>query len=202
MKGRPTERNKQEYKLAFKRAQRWERQLQREHERRLCQIIRQNPNTDIAKALRINIQRRSRQKALNREMGKLLKPKEFEDYLNTTMSLEEAKELAARQFTVDDERHTSNVVSAINFMANNIAVGTDGLHVEMLKANAEKTARLLTEMWKTIGSKKIVADAWLRSILVPLFKRKGEQANPKNSRSLTILSHARKVTGKAIVLEL
>lgn len=129
-----------------------------------------------------------------------LKLKEFADYLNVIMSGEEAPELTARNFTVDDKKHTANVITAINSMANNKSVGIDGLHVEMLKANAGKTAQLLTEIWKTIGNTKFVPDAWLRGIVVSLFKGKGEQAIPKNSRPLTILSDARKVTEKSIVL--
>lgn len=61
---------------------------------------------------------------------------------------------------------------------------------------------MLTEMWQTIGRTKIVPTDWLRGIVVPLFKGKGEQANPRNSRPLTILSHIRRVTEKAVVLEL
>lgn len=74
--------------------------------------------------------------------------------------------------------------------------------MEMLKSNALKTASLLTYMWCTIGHTRIVPVDWLRRILFPLYKGKGEQANPQNSYPLTILSHVCKITEKAVVLEL
>lgn len=111
---RPTELNKQEHKLACQWAQRRERQLLREHKRRVCQRILHDPNTEISKALRTTIQKRSRQKALDRATGMQLKPKLFVDYLNGIMSGEKVPELTARQFTVDEERHTANVITAIN----------------------------------------------------------------------------------------
>lgn len=38
--------------------------------------------------------------------------------------------------------------------------------------------------------------------MVPLYKGKGDQAEPSNSIPLTILSHTRKITEKAVVIEL
>lgn len=94
------------------------------------------------------------------------------------------------------------VVMAIKMMENNKAVGTDGIQVEMMKCNAGKAAQMLTGIWKFVGSTRIVPKNWLKGIVVPLYKGKGEQANPKHSRPLTIISHLRKVTEKAVVIEL
>lgn len=202
MKWRPTSRNKKEYSEECTKTQKREGQLQREHERRSCQRIQQNPGTDIAKALQTSLQRHNRQKALDRATEKQLKPKQFSEYLSTIMALGEHTPLKAREFTVNNTVHMRNVIAAIKDMVNNKAVGTDGVHVEMLKSNAAKAAELLTEMWCTIGYTRIVPTDWLRGIFVPLFKGKGEQSNPKNSRLLTILSHLRKILEKAVIIEL
>lgn len=82
-------------------------------------------------------------------------------------------QLEPREFTVCTQSHTENVITAIKMMENNKAVGTDGIHVEMLKANAGKTAKLLTEIWRAIGITRIVPREWLRGIVVPLYKGKG-----------------------------
>lgn len=108
----------------------------------------------------------------------------------------------AREFAVDIERHTEDVVAAIKGMENNKAVGPEGVHVEMLRSNTRQTDRLLTEFWRTIGKTRIVPVSWLQGTVVPLYKRKGDQDNPKNSRPLTILSHIKKITEKAVVIEL
>lgn len=125
MKWRPTSRNKLEYKDACSKTQRRERQLKREHERRVCQRIQNNPNTDIAKALRSSMQKHNRQKALDRATGKQLKPKQFAEYLNTNMLLGEHITLAAKEFTVEKERQMRNVIAAIKAMDKNKAVGMD-----------------------------------------------------------------------------
>lgn len=86
-------------------------------------------------------------------------------------------------------------------MENNKAVGTDSVHVEMLKTNAGSTAKLLTGMWFAVGRSTVVLKEWLEGITVPLYKRKGSQGGPSNYRPLTILSHLRKLTEKAVILE-
>lgn len=202
MKWRPTPHNKKEYKEAYAKAQRRERQLKREHERRTCQRIQNNPNSDIEIALRTSLQKHNRQKALDRATGKQLKPKQFADYMSTNIALGELEELMAREFVADKKKHAANVVAEIRAMDNNKAVGTDGAHVEIFKCNAGKIEDLLTELWCTIGHTRIVPTDWLRGIIVPLYKGKGDQAHPKSYRPLIILSHARKVTEKAVILEL
>lgn len=195
-------RNKQDYRDACARTQRRERQLEREHERRKCQRIQNNPDKAIAKALQNSKQKHRRQQNLDRDTGKQLKPKGFAEYLGNNMNLGHQETLLAREFTVDVKQHIGNVVAAIKAMDNNKEVGLDGAHVEVLKRNPWKTAHLLTEIWRTVGATRITPRNWLKGIVVPLYKGKGEQANLKNSRPLTILSYLRKITEKAVVLEL
>lgn len=117
------------------------------------------------------------------------------------MNVGQQETLVPREFTVYKEQHTVNVIVAIKSMENNKAVWVDGAHVEMLKSNPRQAARLLTELRKTVGATRIIPRNFLIGIVVPLYKGKEEQANPKNSRPLTILSHLHKITKKAVVLE-
>lgn len=75
-------------------------------------------------------------------------------------------------------------------------MGPDAVHLEMLKINAGKCAKLLTELWVAVGRTTVVPQEWLKGITVPLFKGKGKKSNPTNNRPLTILSHVRKLTEK------
>lgn len=77
-------------------------------------------------------------------------------------------------------------------MANNKAVGTDCLHVEMPKPNARKTAELLTAIWFVVAKYNKVLDYWLERITVPLFKGNGRQLDPSYYCPLTILPHPAK----------
>lgn len=105
-------------------------------------------------------------------------------------------------FTINTEQHEHNVKISIDSMENNKAVGTDAVHVEIVKTNAGKTSELLTAMWRSVGRCTVVPKDWLKGITVPLFKGKGRKLDPENYRSLTIISHLRKLTEKAVVLEL
>lgn len=50
-----------------------------------------------------------------------------------------------------------NVLAEIQSIANNKEVGTDGIHVEMLKANAINSVMLLTEIWQTVSQTMILS---------------------------------------------
>lgn len=76
------------------------------------------------------------------------------------------------------------------------------VHVEMLKANPEEAVYLLTNQWKVVWKTVRVPLRWLRGVIVPLFKVKGEQMDPGNSKPLSTLSHARKLVEKAVITEL
>lgn len=73
--------------------------------------------------------------------------------------------------------------------------------MKMLKVNAGKTASLLTEVWKPFCRCKIVPIHWLEELVVPLYNNIGSQADSTNYRPLTILSHARKLTEKSVILD-
>lgn len=75
-------------------------------------------------------------------------------------------------------------MEAIRQMEENETVGTDAVYVEMLKSNTEATADLLTKMWTTVGKTKPISKYWLRGMIVPIYKDKGEQNEPANSRTI------------------
>lgn len=198
---KPTEQNKVAYKAACQRTQRRERQLKKEQERRVCQRIQVDPEADIAKALRTSAQRRQAQKQLDNASGKQLRPKEFARYLSD--KLDGPKEgLTVMPFEVNVTRFKRDAMAAIRSMDCNKAIGTDGVHVEMCKSVPEEAAGLLTQMWVAIGKSQVVPKDLLRGIILPLYKGKGSQKEPANSRPLCILSHMRKLVEKAIVTDL
>lgn len=71
-----------------------------------------------------------------------------------------------------------------------------------MKANAPKLAMTLRKCWRTVGKTRIILPRWLEGIIVPLLKGKGGMCDPKNYRPLCILSHARKLVGKAIIAQM
>lgn len=110
--------------------------------------------------------------------------------------------LDIQTFTVDKTVFKREFKLAGKLMEPNKAVGLDGIHVEMLKANAEASADLLTMLWQVVGRTKCVPQGWLSGVIVPLYKGKGDQNVPVSSLPIRILSHIRKLVKKAVVLDL
>lgn len=133
--------------------------------------------------------------------GKQLRSKKFSEYL--IAKLDGPKDgLTVLLFEVDAVQFKKDAVAAIRSMECNKAIGTDGLHVEMMKSDPEVTADLLTKIWVAVGKSTVVPKDLLRGIMVPLYKGKGSQKDPSNSRPLCILSHMRKLAEKAVVANL
>lgn len=130
---KPTYTNKTKYKEICSLIQHRERQLKREQKRLRCQRIEQDPASQIAVALQISSQRRAKQVALDKTTGRQMRPELFAECLNKIM--EGRNNLPICRFTVEKVKHAENMMAAIKAMESNKAVGTDGLHVEMLKVN-------------------------------------------------------------------
>lgn len=67
-------------------------------------------------------------------------------------------------------------MASIRTTKNNKAVVPDAVHVEMIKINAGKCAKLFTELWVAVGRTTVVPLEWLEGITVPLFKAKEKRA--------------------------
>lgn len=163
--------------------------------------MQKNPNSELAKALTNSAKRRLRQKKMEQASGKQLRARKFATYL--AKKLEGPTEgLQTRPFSVEVKQFQCDVRAAITHMTSNKAIGSDRIHVEMLKANPDAAAKLLTRMWQLVGKTGKVPEDWLRGVVVPLYTGKGPQQEPANSRPLCILSHVRKLVEKAVVTEI
>lgn len=165
------------------------------------QRIQVDHETEMTVALRNSAKRRQRQRQMEKASRKQLRPRAFADYLADKLKGSE-KGLVSRPFTVDTRRLKEDVEAAIRQMESNKAIGLDGIHVKMLKANPGASSELLTTIWQVVGKTGIVSHSWIKDTIVPLFKGKGDQQEPANWRPLCILSHARKLVEKAVVMEL
>lgn len=154
--------------------------------------MQKDPNYELAKALNDSVKRRLRQKQMEKASGKQLRARTFAEYLAKRLD-GPSEGLQSRPFTVEVEQFKKDVKSAIIHMAANKAIGSDRIHVEMLKANPDASAELLTRIWQMVGKTGQVPKDWLRVVIVPLYKGKGEQQEPANSRPICILSHVRKL---------
>lgn len=133
---------------------------------------------ELAKALKAILKRIQRQTQMEKASGKQLRAKKFAEYLAKKLDCPQ-EGLSARPFTVDEAQFRKDVRTAIQHMeATNKVIGSDGIHVEMPKANPDVAAELLTKMWQVIGKTGQVPEGWLEGIVVPLYKGKGANMIP------------------------
>lgn len=157
--------------------------------------IQKAPQSEMAEAVKRDMSGRKKRESNAKRRGPQLEPSGFTKFMANVGGVSVTEELA-RFDGFDEERIPGDletlILRAIAEMDPNKAVGVDGVHVEMLKANNTASARMLKELWKAIGRTAQIPKTWLQSTLIPVHKN-GKQDEPGNYRPLCMLSHVRKV---------
>ncbi|VFQ99294.1 unnamed protein product [Cuscuta campestris] len=90
------------------------------------------------------------------------------------------------------------VVRALRVMRNGRAVGPDEIPVEFWKHAGRDAWVWLTKLFNVILRTAWMPDEWRESLLVPLFKGKGDIQSCENYRGIKFLSHTMKVWERVI----
>ncbi|VFQ74434.1 unnamed protein product [Cuscuta campestris] len=90
------------------------------------------------------------------------------------------------------------VVRALRVMRNGRAVGPDEIPVEFWKHAGRDAWVWLTKLFNVILRTAWMLDEWRESLLVPLFKGKGDIQSCENYRGIKLLSHTMKVWERVI----
>ncbi|VFQ77309.1 unnamed protein product [Cuscuta campestris] len=85
------------------------------------------------------------------------------------------------------------VVRALRVMRNGRAVGPDEIPVEFWKHAGRDAWVWLTKLFNVILRTAWMPDEWRESLLVPLFKGKGDIQSCENYRGIKLLSHTMKI---------
>merc|ERR1711872_739065 len=83
---------------------------------------------------------------------------------------------------VDDVRR------AVKKLKKGKSPGVDGITSEMLKYGGECVIEWLTRVCKVCASEEKVPNDWIRAIIVPLYKGKGDKSECKNYRGISLLT--------------
>ena len=89
------------------------------------------------------------------------------------------------------------VSSSINEMSNGKAPGTDGIVVEMIKADRILFVPLLTKLFNKIFDTGIYPTEWAEAMICPIYK-KGSRDNPTNYRGISLLNVISKIFTKTL----
>ena len=77
--------------------------------------------------------------------------------------------------------------------------GVDGITSEMLKCGGECLLEWLMRVGSVCILEEKVPNDWMRTIIVPVFKGKGDRSECKNYRGISLLSVPGKVYGRILI---
>ena len=87
----------------------------------------------------------------------------------------------------------AEVRRALGKMKNGKAVGPDGIPVEAWKALEEEGVDILWMLMKKIMDSETIPEIWRESLLIPIFKEKGDIQCCENYRGIKLMSHTLKL---------
>ena len=90
------------------------------------------------------------------------------------------------------------VKAAIGRLKNGKSPGIDSITAELLKADADFTAKKIRQLMKKVWEHEKIPTKWKQGLIIKLAK-KGNLKECKNSRGITILSVAIKILGRIII---
>ena len=87
----------------------------------------------------------------------------------------------------------AEVEIALRKMKNNNATGPDEIPVEAWRALGGEGVDLLWDLMIKIEEQEHIPDEWRESVLVPIYKEKGDAQECQNYRGIKLLSHTMKI---------
>ena len=122
----------------------------------------------------------------------------FEDLMNIENArdrrLEEVDELNQEVQRISGEE----VKKVMKRMKGGKAVGPDQIPVEAWRSLGEMAVGWLTELFNRILDGERMPEEWRKSVLVPIFKNKGDVQSCNNYRGIKLMSHAMKILERVI----
>ena len=82
----------------------------------------------------------------------------------------------------------AEVLKCLNNLKLNKACSSDLILNEFLKSSKTKMLTLFTTFFNLVFNTGIIPDEWSQGMISPIYKNKGDKANPDNYRGITILS--------------
>ncbi|KAK3551495.1 hypothetical protein QTP70_017380, partial [Hemibagrus guttatus] len=90
------------------------------------------------------------------------------------------------------------VRKALKRMKSGRAVGPDDIPVEVWKCLGEAAVEFLASLFNRVLESERMPEEWRRSVLVPIFKNKGDVQSCSNYRGIKLMSHTMKLWERAV----
>ena len=85
---------------------------------------------------------------------------------------------------------------ALKRMKRGKVLGPDGILIEVWRCLGDREMVWLTKLFNLILRSNMMPEEWRRSILVPIFKNKGDVQSCTNYRGIKLMSHTMKALGE------
>ena len=118
----------------------------------------------------------------------------FKKLMNEENNREEAEVVNKEVNCVSREE----VKSALRRMKKDKAIGLDELPVEVWKCMGEMGIKFFTKLFNRLLMGERMPEEWRRSVLIPIYKNKGDQQCCESYKGIKLMSHTMKVWERII----
>ncbi|KAK3571717.1 hypothetical protein QTP86_017850 [Hemibagrus guttatus] len=206
-----TEENRQEYKELQRRVKRevskakqkayeelYTRLDTREGEKDLYRLARQG-DRDGKDVQQVRVIKDRDGRVLTSEQSVQRRWKEyFEELMNEENEREKRVEGVNSVEQKVDKIRKDEVRKALKRMKSGKAVGPDDIPVEVWKCLGEAAVEFLANLFNRVLESERMPEEWRRSVLVPIFKNKGDVQSCSNYRGIKLMSHTMKVWERVV----
>ncbi|KAK3572989.1 hypothetical protein QTP86_011856 [Hemibagrus guttatus] len=206
-----TEENRQEYKELQRRVKRevskakqkayeelYTRLDTREGEKDLYRLARQR-DRDGKDVQQVRVIKDRDGRVLTSEESVQRRWKEyFEELMNEENEREKRVEGVNSVEQKVDKIRKDEVRKALKRMKSGKAVGPDDIPVEVWKCLREAAVEFLANLFNRVLESERMPEEWRRSVLVPIFKNKGDVQSCSNYRGIKLMSHTMKVWERVV----
>ncbi|KAK3515943.1 hypothetical protein QTP86_004940, partial [Hemibagrus guttatus] len=206
-----TEENRQEYKELQRRVKRgvskakqkayeelYTRLDTREGEKDLYRLARQR-DRDGKDVQQVRVIKDRDGRVLTSEESVQRRWKEyFEELMNEENEREKRVERVNSVEQKVDKIRKDEVRKALKRMKSGKAVGPDDIPVEVWKCLGEAAVEFLASLFNRVLESERMPEEWSRSVLVPIFKNKGDVQSCSNYRGIKLMSHTMKLWERVV----
>ncbi|KAK3529677.1 hypothetical protein QTP70_033685, partial [Hemibagrus guttatus] len=122
----------------------------------------------------------------------------FEELMNEENEREKRVEGVNSVEQKVDKIRKDEVRKALKRMKSGKAVGPDDIPVEVWKCLGEAAVEFLTSLFNRVLESEKMPEEWRRSVLVPIFKNKGDVQSCSNYRGIKLMSHTMKLWERVV----
>ncbi|KAK3546076.1 hypothetical protein QTP70_020445 [Hemibagrus guttatus] len=122
----------------------------------------------------------------------------FEELMNEENEREKRVEGVNSVEQKVDKIRKDEVRKALKRMKSGKAVGPDDIPVEVWKCLGEAAVEFLANLFNMVLESERMPEEWRRSVLVPIFKNKGDVQSCSNYRGIKLMSHTMKLWERVV----